>query len=93
MVALIKPKFEVGPAFVGKGGLVRDVAAIGRQDAAAFLAAFSWTVTGEAESPIYGGDGNAEFLDRRAQARASSPLVRAAGPVETAPTAEVRRYT
>ncbi|MBB5752088.1 TlyA family RNA methyltransferase [Prosthecomicrobium pneumaticum] len=65
LVALIKPQFEVGRAHVGKGGLVRDGAAI---DAAvegirAFVAATpGWIVEGVAPSPITGGDGNREFL-------------------------------
>jgi 23S rRNA (cytidine1920-2'-O)/16S rRNA (cytidine1409-2'-O)-methyltransferase len=64
LVALIKPQFEVGPASVGKGGIVRDAAAIARAraDVAAFLARAGWTIIGETESPIRGGDGNAEFL-------------------------------
>lgn len=64
LVALIKPQFEVGPAHVGKGGLVRDATA---RDAArarirGFLETSGWRVTGEAESPITGGDGNTEYL-------------------------------
>jgi len=64
LVALVKPQFEVGPAFVGKGGIVRDAAAIARAraDVAAFLAGAGWSVTAERESPITGGDGNVEFL-------------------------------
>lgn len=64
LVALVKPQFEVGPAAVGKGGIVRDAAAIASARARVrdFLEASGWTVTGEAESPILGGDGNAEFL-------------------------------
>ena len=64
LVALVKPQFEVGPAFVGKGGIVRDAAAIGRAraDVAAFLAGEGWSVIGETESPITGGDGNVEYL-------------------------------
>jgi 23S rRNA (cytidine1920-2'-O)/16S rRNA (cytidine1409-2'-O)-methyltransferase len=64
LVALIKPQFEVGPALVGKGGIVRDPAAqaAARAGVRDFLAASGWEVTGEAESPIAGGDGNAEFL-------------------------------
>lgn len=65
LVALIKPQFEVGPAGVGKGGIVRDPAL---QRAACetireWLAAQSgWTVRGIVDSPIDGGDGNHEFL-------------------------------
>jgi 23S rRNA (cytidine1920-2'-O)/16S rRNA (cytidine1409-2'-O)-methyltransferase len=65
LVALIKPQFEVGPADVGKGGIVRDpdlhrqVCAriadwLGRQP--------GWTVIGVTDSPITGADGNREFL-------------------------------
>jgi 23S rRNA (cytidine1920-2'-O)/16S rRNA (cytidine1409-2'-O)-methyltransferase len=65
LVALIKPQFEVGPAQVGKGGIVRDpdlhrqVCAriadwLGRQA--------GWAVLGITNSPITGADGNREFL-------------------------------
>ena len=65
LVALIKPQFEVGPAGVGKGGIVRDpelqrqvcdriVAWLGRQP--------GWRVLGLLDSPITGADGNREFL-------------------------------
>lgn len=64
LVALIKPQFEVGRAMVGKGGIVRDAAAIAAARAGVrdFLTGSGWAVIGEAESPITGGDGNAEFL-------------------------------
>jgi 23S rRNA (cytidine1920-2'-O)/16S rRNA (cytidine1409-2'-O)-methyltransferase len=64
LVALIKPQFEVGPEHVGKGGIVRDQAAVARAraDVRAFLEGEGWEVIGETESPIAGGDGNAEFL-------------------------------
>jgi 23S rRNA (cytidine1920-2'-O)/16S rRNA (cytidine1409-2'-O)-methyltransferase len=65
LVALIKPQFEVGPAEVGKGGIVRDPELhrrvctriaewLGRQP--------GWAVMGIADSPITGTDGNREFL-------------------------------
>lgn len=64
LVALVKPQFEVGPARVGKGGIVRDPAAWA--DAVAgvrtLLGAAGWTVLGDVPSPIAGGDGNREFL-------------------------------
>lgn len=64
LVALVKPQFEVGPAKVGKGGIVRDAAA--RHDAVegvkAFVETQGWSVLALAESPILGGDGNQEFL-------------------------------
>ncbi len=64
LVALIKPQFEVGRARVGKGGVVRDpeAQAAARDGVRRFLEASGWAVIGEAESPIAGGDGNAEFL-------------------------------
>lgn len=65
LVALIKPQFEVGPALVGKGGIVRDPAL--HQEVCdrieRWLAAQpGWTVAGIAPSPIEGADGNREFL-------------------------------
>lgn len=65
LVALVKPQFEVGRALVGKGGIVRDVAA----QAAALAhvkdwvsAQAGWQIIGDTKSPIAGGDGNEEFL-------------------------------
>jgi 23S rRNA (cytidine1920-2'-O)/16S rRNA (cytidine1409-2'-O)-methyltransferase len=64
LIALVKPQFEVGPARVGKGGVVADPAA--REDAVAavrgFLEALGWKVREVAQSPITGGDGNIEYL-------------------------------
>lgn len=64
LVALIKPQFEAGRKAVGKGGVVRDpeIHETVRKRIRRFLAAQGWTVTGEAESPITGSDGNIEFL-------------------------------
>ncbi|MEP7209904.1 MAG: TlyA family RNA methyltransferase [Alphaproteobacteria bacterium] len=64
LVTLFKPQFEVGPAFVGKGGIVSDIAAADRAAAVfeVWLGEQSWTVRGRAESPILGGDGNRERL-------------------------------
>lgn len=64
LVALVKPQFEVGPSRVGRGGIVRDDAAIAaaRAGVRAFLAGAGWRVLGETGSPIAGGDGNREFL-------------------------------
>lgn len=64
LVALVKPQFEVGPARVGKGGVVVDPAARAEALAGveAFLTAAGWTVRATADSPIAGGDGNREFL-------------------------------
>lgn len=64
LVALVKPQFEVGPARVGKGGVVADPAARAEALAGveAFLEASGWAVQATADSPITGGDGNREFL-------------------------------
>ena len=63
-VVLVKPQFEVGRQQVGKGGIVRDVAA---QTAAvdkirAALMALKCAHTDVIESPILGAEGNREFL-------------------------------
>lgn len=65
LVALIKPQFEVGPAEVGKGGVVRDAAlhkAVCARIAAWLEGQAGWHVIGIVESPIRGPDGNVEFL-------------------------------
>jgi 23S rRNA (cytidine1920-2'-O)/16S rRNA (cytidine1409-2'-O)-methyltransferase len=64
LVCLVKPQFEVGRDQVGKGGVVKDEAARANavRDVAAFLESSGWTVRGEAQSPVTGGDGNVEFL-------------------------------
>lgn len=64
LVALIKPQFEAGRDFVGKGGLVKDIEIIARveREVVEFLEAFGWTVNGVTESPITGGDGQVERL-------------------------------
>jgi len=64
VVALIKPQFEVGAGRVGKGGVVRDVAA--REEAVAAVVAeaegLGFRVAGTCDSPITGQDGNVEFF-------------------------------
>ena len=64
LVALVKPQFEVGPARVGKGGVVRDEGDRQRalQGVKDFLEAAGWTTREVADSPILGADGNREFL-------------------------------
>ncbi len=70
LVALFKPQFEVGPAHVGKGGIVTDLVATERAAAEleTFLAAAGWRIRAWTPSPILGGDGNHErlFAARRA---------------------------
>ncbi|MEC8642349.1 MAG: TlyA family RNA methyltransferase [Pseudomonadota bacterium] len=65
LLALVKPQFEVGRAAIGKGGVVRDDRAV--RDAVAMVenwlvADMGWQLIGTAPSPIYGQDGNREFL-------------------------------
>ncbi len=64
LIALFKPQFEVGRAHVGKGGIVTDQAATARaeQGFVDWLADQGWQVQARADSPIKGGDGNAERL-------------------------------
>jgi len=64
LLLLVKPQFEVGPANIGKGGIVRDptlYAEVERKlrDCAASL---KLTIDGWLNSPIAGGDGNREFF-------------------------------
>ena len=64
LLLLVKPQFELQPADIGKGGLVRDPAALGCVEQrirgacdAAGLDVIDWF-----ESAIAGGDGNREFF-------------------------------
>lgn len=64
LLMLAKPQFELQPAQVGKGGVVRDASLyplVERRlrDACASL---GLAVTGWHDSPIAGGDGNREFF-------------------------------
>jgi 23S rRNA (cytidine1920-2'-O)/16S rRNA (cytidine1409-2'-O)-methyltransferase len=64
IVVLVKPQFEAGKEYVGKGGIVRDaaaqVAAVEKVDRA--LRSLGATQTDSIESPILGAEGNREFL-------------------------------
>ena len=65
LVALIKPQFEVGPAHVGKGGVVRepDLHYMVCADIAEWLnEQEDWTALGTEMSPIKGIRGNTEFF-------------------------------
>ncbi len=63
LVALIKPQFETGGKNLKKG-IVRDraVQVAVCDDIAGALAALGWHVSGVADSPLLGGDGNREFF-------------------------------
>ena len=65
LVALVKPQFEVGPAHVGKTGIVRNGKS--RDAAVANVTAWlqglgGWRIVGHIPSPIEGGSGNIEYL-------------------------------
>jgi 23S rRNA (cytidine1920-2'-O)/16S rRNA (cytidine1409-2'-O)-methyltransferase len=63
-VILIKPQFEAGQAFVGRGGIVRDGAAIAAAAATVvnFMGAHGFEHRLSVPSPITGGDGNRETV-------------------------------
>jgi 23S rRNA (cytidine1920-2'-O)/16S rRNA (cytidine1409-2'-O)-methyltransferase len=64
IVVLVKPQFEAGREFVGKGGIVRDeatqAAAVAKVKAA--LIALGAVKCEVIDSPILGAEGNREFL-------------------------------
>lgn len=64
LVGLFKPQFEVGPAHVGRGGIVSDQAAVERSAAEfeVWLKQQGWPIRAWTQSPIAGGDGNRERL-------------------------------
>ena len=64
LLMLVKPQFELQPADIGKGGLVKDPAAYARVEARLreACAALRLTVVDWFDSPIAGGDGNREFF-------------------------------
>ncbi|MDW8344205.1 MAG: TlyA family RNA methyltransferase [Verrucomicrobiae bacterium] len=65
VIALIKPQFEAGKKFVGRGGVVRD-SAVQQQVVDEMTrwveSELGWTVRGVVESPLRGPAGNREFL-------------------------------
>lgn len=64
MLMLVKPQFELQPADIGKGGLVKDPSAYARVQAriAQAAQALGLQLRDYFDSPIEGGDGNREFL-------------------------------
>lgn len=65
-VCLIKPQFEVGQVNIGKGGIVRDPRAhrLAVDRVVDCAGSLGLRAVGLIPSPIYGGDGNREFLVR-----------------------------
>ena len=57
LIALVKPQFEVGKAKLGKGGLVKDEAAVQR-----CCEENGFAVEGIVPSRLKGGDGNQEYF-------------------------------
>ena len=64
VVALFKPQFEVGRTDVGKGGIVRDAAAIDRATThfREWCETNGYSVVGEAPSEVAGAQGNREIF-------------------------------
>ncbi|MFO1369347.1 MAG: TlyA family RNA methyltransferase [Marinagarivorans sp.] len=64
LVSLVKPQFEAGPEFLGKGGIVSDPAAYERvqEKITASLLSEGFKVLDYFASAITGGDGNREFF-------------------------------
>jgi 23S rRNA (cytidine1920-2'-O)/16S rRNA (cytidine1409-2'-O)-methyltransferase len=66
VIVLVKPQFEAGREFVGKGGVVRDEAAqlASVEKVKKTLLDLNCARTDVIESPILGAEGNREFLLR-----------------------------
>jgi len=66
LLMLAKPQFELQPADIGRGGIVRDAAAYARVEARirAACTECALDVVDWFPSPIQGGDGNNEFFVR-----------------------------
>jgi 23S rRNA (cytidine1920-2'-O)/16S rRNA (cytidine1409-2'-O)-methyltransferase len=64
LVVLLKPQFEVGPAFIGKGGIVKDKTRypLVISDIIQEAAVNNLEYISHVPSPLLGGDGNEEFL-------------------------------
>jgi len=64
LITLVKPQFEVGKEFIGKGGIVKDKERVNQltKDIQVFVKSLGFDVQCYIESSIKGGDGNQEFL-------------------------------
>ena len=75
MLLLVKPQFELQPADIGKGGIVKHASAYPRVEARLreACAALHLIVRDYFNSPIAGGDGNQEFFVWAAASAAAAP--------------------
>jgi 23S rRNA (cytidine1920-2'-O)/16S rRNA (cytidine1409-2'-O)-methyltransferase len=66
VIVLVKPQFEAGREFVGKGGIVRDESAqlASVEKVKDTLAGLDCSCLDQIDSPILGAEGNREFLLR-----------------------------
>ena len=64
LIVLIKPQFETDPARIGKGGVIKDATLHDAilKTVTEGIAAHGFALQGVIESPLFGGDGNKEFL-------------------------------
>jgi len=64
VIALVKPQFEAGREFVGKGGVVRDKSLQEKivKEIEGLSQRLGWTSKGYIASPILGPKGNQEYL-------------------------------
>ncbi len=64
LLSLVKPQFEAGREYIGKGGIVRDESVYAEVEARVrqCCAELGMSVSHYIDSPIRGGDGNREFL-------------------------------
>jgi 23S rRNA (cytidine1920-2'-O)/16S rRNA (cytidine1409-2'-O)-methyltransferase len=71
LLMLVKPQFELQPADIGKGGLVRSASAYARveQRLRSACTTCGLVVTAWFDSPVAGGDGNREFFIRAVRDR------------------------
>jgi 23S rRNA (cytidine1920-2'-O)/16S rRNA (cytidine1409-2'-O)-methyltransferase len=71
LLALVKPQFELQPAQIGKGGIVREPGLFAQVEARvrSACAGLALEVRDYFQSPVRGGDGNTEFFVWAEQAR------------------------
>ena len=64
LIILIKPQFEVGPDYIGAGGIVKDlkVRDLAVKNVITGVEQAGFIFQGLIDSPILGGDGNCEYL-------------------------------